>query len=189
MEKSIQILDVIKHRWSPRAMKTDLLTEEEVMPLFEAARHAPSAYNSQPWRFLVIKRGSKRWNDIFSTLIQFNQRWAKNASMLVVVLSRTKFEGRETPAKNHSFDTGAAWMSLALEGSSRGIAVHAMEGFDYSKLKDNFQIPDLYSIEVIVSIGKLAPPHTLPDDLREKERPKERKPLSEIVSFDDFNFS
>lgn len=189
MVKEYTITPAIKNRWSPRAMTGDLLNEEEFMPLFEAARLAPSSSNSQPWRFIYIKRNSKHWNDIFSTLVEANQLWVKNAGLLVIVLSRTKFEKKETPSRNHSFDTGAAWENLAIEGRERKIVVHGMEGFDPEKVRKNFSIPDLYKVEILIAIGKQAPSTTLPEKLQKGEKPKERKPLEEIVSEDLFNFS
>jgi len=39
-------------RWSPRAFSDDEISEAELLSLFEAARWAPSSYNSQPWRFI-----------------------------------------------------------------------------------------------------------------------------------------
>ncbi|EPN06679.1 nitroreductase family protein, partial [Pseudomonas syringae pv. actinidiae ICMP 18804] len=39
-------------RWSPRAFSGESIEQETLLSFFEAARWAPSAYNSQPWRFL-----------------------------------------------------------------------------------------------------------------------------------------
>ena len=39
-------------RWSPRAMQGKL-TKKELLPLFEAARWAPSSFNGQPWKFII----------------------------------------------------------------------------------------------------------------------------------------
>ena len=36
-------------RWSPRAFTDEQMGEADLMTLFEAARWAPSSYNSQPW--------------------------------------------------------------------------------------------------------------------------------------------
>jgi len=48
-----KILDELIYRWSPRGMTGQKLTEDEFLPLLEAARWAPSAFNNQPWRFLL----------------------------------------------------------------------------------------------------------------------------------------
>jgi hypothetical protein len=50
------INSLILNRWSPMAMTGEELADEELMSLFEAARWAPSGYNSQPWRFVYAKK-------------------------------------------------------------------------------------------------------------------------------------
>lgn len=189
MVESFKINETIKNRWSPRAMSGETLTKEEYLPLFEAARLAPSCYNSQPWRFLIVKKGSLKWDDVYLTLNDFNKEWAKNAGMLVILVSRKEYEHIEKRATKHSLDAGAAWENLALEASTRKIVVHAMEGFDEEKLRINFNIPSLYHLEIVIAIGKQAPIESLPKHLQVKEKPKERKPLSEIINEDEFNFN
>ena len=49
------IAELIAKRWSPRAFLDKPIEEEKIMSLFEAARWAPSAYNEQPWRFLIAR--------------------------------------------------------------------------------------------------------------------------------------
>src|ERR1700730_17158483 len=124
-----EIHPLILNRWSPRSMSGEEMSDEELMPLFEAARWAPSSYNDQPWRFLYTKHNKKHWDTFFNLMIPFNQSWAKNAACLVVVISKKTFDYNNKPAKTHSYDTGAAWMALALEGCSRKYVVHGMEGF------------------------------------------------------------
>ncbi len=45
-------------RWSPRAFTGEAVPESELLRMFEAARWAPSSYNSQPWRFVYALRGT-----------------------------------------------------------------------------------------------------------------------------------
>lgn len=51
-----EIHSLILGRWSPRSMTEEEISDEELMPLFEAARWAPSSYNNQPWRFIYAKK-------------------------------------------------------------------------------------------------------------------------------------
>jgi nitroreductase len=46
---------IFLNRWSPRAMSGESLSDDELMPLFEAARWAPSSFNAQQRRFLYAK--------------------------------------------------------------------------------------------------------------------------------------
>ena len=176
-----EISDFILGRWSPRAMTGDKISSEELMSLFEAARWAPSSFNNQPWRFIYAERETDEWNLLFNLLGEFNQNWCKNASVLVVVCSSTVFEYNGKPSRTHSFDTGAAWENLAVEGCSRGLVVHGMEGFDYNNAKKDLEIPDNFQVEAMIAIGKKAPRETLPEDLHDKDIPSDRKKLSEIV--------
>ena len=175
------ILPVIGERWSPRAMTGDEIPDEILFSFFEAARWAPSSSNNQPWRFIYAKKNTPEWNTLFDLLVDFNKSWAKNAAALIVVISKNTFEKNGEPARTHSSDTGAAWMSLAIEGTSQGYVVHGMGGFDYDKAKKNLQIPDDYTVEMMVAVGKKALKETLPPDLQKREVPSLRKPLNEIV--------
>ncbi|ADB61275.1 nitroreductase [Haloterrigena turkmenica DSM 5511] len=169
------------NRWSPRAMTGDPLDEEEYLPLFEAARWAPSAFNNQHWRFLVADREDEEWDAFLDLLSENNRTWASDAAVLAVIVSKTTFDHNGEPAPVHSFDTGAAWENLALEGARRGLAVHGMAGFDYERAAEELNVPEEYAVEAMVAIGEHAPPETLSEELQDREQPSDRKPLSEIV--------
>ncbi|MCB1071838.1 MAG: nitroreductase family protein [Chlamydiia bacterium] len=175
------IQPLILNRWSPRAMSGEIIENEELMSLFEAARWAPSAYNAQPWRFIFAKRETKHWKPLFELLIEFNQSWAKDASALALIISHKVFEHNGKPSDTHSFDTGAAWENLALEGSARGLVIHGMQGFDYEKAKTICNIPDDFQVEAMIAIGKPGKKEKLSPEAQKKEAPSTRKPLSELV--------
>ena len=173
---------IFLNRWSPRAMSGESLTDDELMPLFEAARWAPSSYNAQQRRFLYAKRDTPNWGLFFDLLVEGNQAWARRAAVLVVVISRKNFEYNEQPSRTHFFDTGAAWENLALEGSLRGLVVHGMQGFDYDKARTALKIPDGYEVCAMIAIGKRGNKDDLPENLRAMEFPNDRRPLKEIVT-------
>ena len=172
---------LIFNRWSPRSMTGEEMTEKELMALFNAARWAPSSYNNQPWRFLYARKNTPSWPLFFDLMVEFNQGWTKNASALVVVISGKNFEHNGKPARTHSFDTGAAWMAMALEGAWRGYVVHGMEGFDYEKARKSLNITDEYQVEAMIAVGKRAPVDQLPPDLQKRESPSTRKEADEIA--------
>lgn len=175
------ILPLILNRWSPRAMTGEELSDGELMPLFEAARWAPSSYNNQPWRFLYAKRNTVHWAKFFDLLIDFNKSWCERAAVLGMIVSEKIFEKTKKPSKTHSLDAGAAWENLALEGTHRGLVVHGMEGFDYEKARKVLKIPDEYEVLAMFAVGKKAPKETLSPELQKREIPSMRKPVSEIV--------
>ncbi|APX96623.1 nitroreductase family protein [Natronorubrum daqingense] len=168
------------NRWSPRAMTGEPLADDEFLPLFEAARWAPSAYNNQHWRFLYATPEDDEWETFVDLLFDGNQ-WATDAGVLVVIVSKTTFDHNDEPAPVHSFDTGAAWQNLALEGARRGLVVHGMAGFDYERAAEELDVPEEYEVEAMAAIGERAPPETLPEEVQDREVPSDRKPLEEIV--------
>jgi nitroreductase len=176
------IAPLLIHRWSPRSMTGEPLLDEELFPLFEAARWAPSSFNSQLWRFVIARRQNRQeFERFWSLLTPGNQVWSKNAAVLVVVASRTLFEHNNKPSVTHSFDAGAAWENLALEATRRELVAHAMEGFDYERAKTELSIPNDFDVNAMIAIGRRAPLENLPDKYHGMERPSPRRPLHEIV--------
>ena len=176
-----KINTLILSRWSPRSMTGEEISDEELMSLFEAARWAPSSYNNQPWRFIYAKRNTNHWGRLFSLMVEFNQSWTKNAAVLVAVISKRIFDHNNQPSVTHSFDTGAAWENLALQAESMGLVTHGMQGFDYEKAKKELEIPEDYSVEAMVAIGKRGRKEDLPKEMQERESPSVRKPLKDII--------
>ena len=173
------------NRWSPRAM-SGAVTKDELMTLFEAARWAPSSYNNQPWRFLYSINGTKNWNKFFNLLVDFNKMWVKNAGALILVISKKTFDHNGELSITHSFDSGAAWQNLALQGSITGLVVHGMQGFDYVKAKTELNIPDEYDVEAMIAVGKSGKKEDLPKEIQEREFPSDRKKISEIAFEGEF---
>lgn len=171
-------------RWSPRAYTGEAMPKEELLSILEAARWAPSASNQQPWRFLYAQRDSESWPKFLDLLMEGNQRWAKNASALLFVISRTyniSREGEKKPSPTHAFDAGAAWFSIAMQAHLLGYHAHGMAGIFKDRIVEELNVPEGYRVEAAVALGRLAPKETLPDDLAEREVPSSRLPLSEIA--------
>ena len=180
--------ELFLNRWSPRAMTGEPIEREELMTLFEAARWAPSSYNAQPWRILYARRDSKHWPTFFGLMVESNQSWAKNAGALVVFISRTHFDFNGKPSVTHSFDTGAAWENLALQGWLKGLVVHGMQGFDYERARTELSIPEGFDVEAMAAIGKPADPSTLSADQQAKEIPSDRRKLEKTICEGPFCF-
>jgi nitroreductase len=168
-------------RWSPRALSGEALSEAELMPLFEAARWAPSSGNFQPWRFLYARRDTDFWPAFFGLVTPRNQAWAQRAGALVLVISRTHFDGDGRPCRTHSYDSGAAWENLALQAAASGLVAHGIEGFDYDQARRVLRVPAAYAIEAMVVIGKPGDKALLSESLQQREQPNTRRPLAELV--------
>jgi len=177
-------------RWSPRAFDGSAVPDEDLAAIFEAARWAPSAFNSQPWRFLYAKRGDSNWERFLSLLIPWNQSWAHTASMLVYIVSdslpMTDKNGAPKESSTHAFDTGAAWVSLALQATRMGYHAHGMSGIQYDLARIELAIPDRYRLEAACVIGRIGDPALLDEKLRAREQPSGRKPQGDFVHAGNF---
>jgi nitroreductase len=180
-------------RWSPRAFTGEPIDDATLLRFFEAARWAPSAYNSQPWRFLYAKNGTEHWPLFLGLLSEFNRSWARNASALVVLLSKTTFvapgKTEAAPAPSHAFDAGAAWASLALQASLSGWRTHAIGGYDKNQARQALAVPADYALEAAIAIGRQGDKTLLPPGLQEREQPSPRRPLAELVAEGGFAFA
>lgn len=176
-----RISQVFLDRWSPRAFDASALPQEDLETMLEAARWAPSAFNYQPWRFVYAHRDSADWPRFLELLIPFNRSWAQNASALLFVLSERFMGSPDKPSHSHSFDAGAAWGFLALQAHELGYHTHGMSGIEFARAAEVLAVPEDMRVEAAIAIGRLGDPESLPDSLRAREKPSDRKPLSQIA--------
>jgi nitroreductase len=176
---------IFLNRWSPRAFTGEAIPQEVLMSMFEAARWAPSASNVQPWRFVYARRGSAQWAPLFDALMDMNQQWVANASVLAYALSdrfRRRADREPAPNRSHSFDTGAAWAYLALQAHHLGWAAHAMGGFHVDKAHEAIGAPQSdYRVEAAIAIGRPTDADVLPESYRAREVPSGREPVGSFV--------
>ena len=175
-------------RWSPRAMTGEDVGRDELMRLFEAARWAPSTRNEQEWRFLFARNGSEHWPTFFGLLADGNKPWCEKAAVLVVIVASRNFSNTGATNPVHLFDTGASFENLALQGSSMGLVVHGMAGFDYDRARSELGVPDDFAVAAMCAIGRPGDPDDLPPDLREREKPSPRRPVAESICEGSFAF-
>lgn len=172
-------------RWSPRAFTGERIAEAELMTILEAARWAPSSYNSQPWRFLYARRDTAHWKRLLDLLVPFNRGWAKDAAALIVLVSNSLMRppgaDKDVPSHSHSLDAGAASGYFALQANRMGWHAHGMVGFDIDRAFAELNVPTGYRVEAAYAIGRKGDPAQLPEGLRSREVPSDRKPLDELA--------
>jgi nitroreductase len=105
---SVPVHEIIATRRSPRSFnETATISNDDLTAILEAARWAPSAFNGQPWRFFVGKRGDEVFGQIMNSLGDFNKSWAKNSSALILVAGKTVKDDGAIYA-DYQFDCGLA---------------------------------------------------------------------------------
>jgi nitroreductase len=175
------ILDLLRRRWSGRAIDPRPLPRATTAALLEAARWAPSSGNGQPWAFLVFDGADAAARAGAEACLETSNAWAKRAPLLILNVAREiRPNGKPAPTAGH--DLGLATENLLLQGTALGLIVHPMAGFDHHEARRRFAIPVGATPVAMIAIGYPGDPTLLDEKNRAREQePRTRKPLSEIA--------
>ncbi len=179
------ISPVFAARWSPYSYDPDRdVSEQDLKAIFEAARWTMSAFNAQPWRYIVGVRSRSRetWDGVFNSLLPGNQGWTPNVPVLALGLMQPNYEHNGKPNGTALHDLGAASAALTFEAVSRGLSVHQMGGIDPSKAREIFGLDDAFVPVTGLAIGYAAQSVDSDDEFAKRDQgPRQRKPLDELI--------
>lgn len=173
---------LFSERWSPRAFQNTDIPAAALEAIFDAARWSPSCFNEQPWQFITASnKPGGRFEEFLALLMDANQSWAKDASVLGFIVAKRHFDHNQKENNTAAFDCGAAWMAMTLQARMFGLFTHGMAGMHYDEAYTTLNIdPATQQIICAFALGVMAAPDNLPAALRDKEKPSPRKPVSEI---------
>ncbi len=180
---------VILKRESKRAYLPKAVPEEALQRIMEKVRWAPSCSNNQPWRF-VVAREAEALARLQEALTRGNA-WARQAPILIAVAGRAEddYVRKDDPVSYHLFDCGLAVENLLLATVEEGLMGHPMAGYNAPKVKEALNIPEEYNVVCLISLGYQGDISDLDEKTRAKdERPRTRKEISEIFSFDGWRW-
>lgn len=181
-----EIADVLKNRWSPRAFDaTRNIETEKVQSIFEAARWASSAFNEQPWRFLIGLKGTESYEKILSCLTPSNQVWAQNAPLLVLSFAKKTFSHNQSTNSYALYDASQAVSNLVIQATYLGLYAHQMAGIVKDKIITDFQVPEDFEPATAIALGYLGSTDTLSEELKARElADRNRKDFKDIIFSD-----
>ncbi|MDJ0363206.1 nitroreductase family protein [Rhodococcus sp. H29-C3] len=150
----------LARRFSPMMFdSTAVVTDEQVDTLLDVSRLAPSAGNSQPWMFVVARRGDLIHDRIVPHLAGSSAEWAPNASLLVVNLAQIYVE--DTPDWEYSefsrYDLGQAVAHMTIQGLAIGLDAHQFRAFDRAGVTREFDVPPHWEVTSISAFGSADP--------------------------------
>jgi len=179
------LLDIIRHRKSIRNFLDRPVEREKIMTCLEAARLAPSACNSQPWKFIAVddrQLKNRLCRAAFSGIYSMNA-FCKTAPVIVVVISeKSKFIARIGElfrgTKYYLIDIGIACEHFVLQAEDLGLGTCWIGWFNERAVKSTLNIPQRRKIDILVAVGyydreKLTPEH-------------DRDPIDKIASFNSY---
>ncbi len=168
----MEVLDLIKERFSPYEFTEKQLTESDLNTLFEAAGKAASAFNEQPWRFVyALKQDAAEFKVLHECLVEGNQGWTENVAALVIAVISTNYEknGNENTVAQH--DLGLAVGNLTVQASAMGIHLHQMAGIVPQNAINKLNIPEGFQPVTAIALGYY----------EGESMVKERRPVNEIA--------
>ncbi len=184
------INNLTQNRWSPRAFSEKKVEKEKVSSILEAARWAPSAFNEQPWRFIIGHKGDSTYDSILSTLVDWNILWAGKAPVLILNIAKKTFTQNGGQNVTFKYDLGQAVGLMILEAVNQGLVSHQMSGFDANKAAELLKIPDDYQAVSVTAIGYYGNIENLPEDMVTMEnKERERNKLNSMVFEGEFGKS
>ena len=182
------IIQVLLDRRATSHFKPETVPEEALEAILRFGTQAPSGYNLQPWRFIVVRDEENRKR---LQKVAFNQPKVAEAPVVIIAIGMKEEwkkradevfrEGAERGAgKKEAVDqyqqqalgflsqmpmdvwvnrhTMIALTTMLLVAEAYGFDTAPMEGFDAAGVKREFGIPDEAEVVALLAIGRMAPP-------------------------------
>jgi len=178
-------LDLVKHRKSVRDFLDVPVEREKIMACLEAARLAPSACNSQPWKFIVVddrQLKNKLCDAAFGGIYSVNSFCRMAPVMVVVVSEKSRFlariGGMFRGTKFYLIDIGIAIEHFVLQAEELGLGTCWIGWFDERAVKPILNIPPRKKLDILIALGYY-------DEAKVRSE-HGREPMNEIASFNSY---
>ncbi|WP_274361776.1 nitroreductase family protein [Paenibacillus thermotolerans] len=207
MTATIDFTSVLLERHSIKQYDPNVkMSKKEIKSLVELAQRAPSAWNLQPWKFLIVESDEHKQRLL---PIANGQQQVVQASIVVAVLGDLQGDENAEPVYQQAVTAGfitediknrlvgqirdayknpsvahdqavlnasLAAMQLMLAAKELGYDSCPMGGFDPDGLVKEFRIPDRYIPLLLISVGKAAKP----------PYPSSRFPAEDVIVWNQF---
>ena len=177
---------ILEKRTSVRSYDSRTIDKKDIIAICEAARLAPSACNSQTWRFIAVTdRQSIRkiCHEAMRRVIP--NRWIEQVPLLIIGCSQldiiaNRIGSRVTGIEYYQIDLGIAMEHMVLKATELGLGTCWIGWFNKDKLKKILNIPKKIKVSAMLAIG-------YPKEEPSKKR--SRKPINKILFSDKWEKS
>lgn len=176
----METLEAIRKRCSLKACISERAVEpEKVQAVLEAACLAPSARNTQPWRFVVVQ-GKEAIETLVDTAFFGPSAIVRKAPVIIVVCARPEDDVVIDGKEYYLFDVGLAVENMLLAATDLGLVTHPMASFREAEVRRILHIPDDFRVVIVTP---LAYPLATSYDEAAKERlgQRTRKDVKEVA--------
>jgi nitroreductase len=176
--------ELVHHRNSCRNYSAHPVEREKIDRILEACRLAPSACNSQPWKFVVVDEPDLKdqlARTAVGPMLQFN-RFCLQAPVMVALVAEppswlSKIGGKVKDKDFYLMDIGIVAEHFCLQAAELGLGSCMIGWFDEKKARQLLHIPAKKRIPLLISLGYPA---------SDKQRKKIRKPMSDMTSYNSY---
>jgi nitroreductase len=172
-------MDLVMKRRSVRDYRPDPVPREMIESCVEAARFAPSASNTQGWRFFVAEGELKNRlvKEAMGGVVVPN-RFASGAPVIVALAMKLDVVTHRLGAgikgiDYHLLDAGIAGEHFVLRAAELGLGTCWIGWFDKKAAKRILDMPPAWDLPALITVGFPA----------EEPKAKERPLASEICTF------
>lgn len=172
---------LVIERQSDRKFTTDIVEREKILKCLNASRLAPSACNSQPWKFIVVDDVEKKNIVAESAASMGMNKYAMEAPVIVAVvlekMNLTASIGSVIRDKEFSLiDVGIAVDNFCLQAADLELGTCILGWFDEKRVKRILDIPRSKRVPLLILLGYRDSP------LRQKVR----KSIEQISSWNKY---
>lgn len=177
----MKFLELVNKRQSDRKYAPKPVAREHILKCLEAARLAPSACNSQPWKFIVVDDRAKLAEMSEAAIGLGMNKFTVQVPVLVAVVQEnmnlSAKAGSIVKSKDYSMmDLGIAVEHFCLQAAELGLGTCIMGWFDEKKVKKLLGVPRSRRVQLLIALGHPDAP----------TREKIRKPLEAIASWNEY---
>ncbi len=174
----MRFIDLVKSRRSIRKFESRPIPREFILSCIDAARYAPSASNTQGWKFYIAegKLKERLTEECLGGVVP--NRFAASAPAIVVIAMKMSLVTHRIGARlrdidYHEIDAGIAGEHFVLQATELGLGTCWIGWFNKARVRRLLGLPRSYDIPALIALG-------FPDEV---PSPKERKKIEDICEF------
>jgi len=169
----MNVFEAIKDRRSVRSYQSKDIEEEKLYRILDAGRLAPSANNTQEWKFIVVKDKA-----IKESLVKaaYGQSFVAQAPIVIVACATMTHRLMTCGQFADTIDLSIAMSYMMLEACELGLGTCWLGHFNAEEVKQILSIPDNASVIAMTPIGYST----------QNISARPRKNIEEVVCFDTF---
>lgn len=177
----MEFSELVLKRQSDRKYAPKTVDREDIVRCLEAARMAPSACNSQPWKFVAVDDRAKLAELSDAAIGLGMNKFTVQVPVLVAVvqepMNMEAKAGSVVKNKDYSMmDLGMAVEHFCLQAAELGLGTCIMGWFDEKRVKKILGVPRSRRVQLLIAVGHPDAP----------TRNKIRKPLEDMSSWNEY---